>query len=158
MFYWIKNWKVFIISEEKTKVKVDKWVESDVVNWVYEDWKIVPKEESEEYKKQMEEYKQKMLEEEIQKINKCFDKTIKDYIKAYPEMEVETWETKRVEAEKVLAWQESEYLNKLAEAKGVDVKELAKKIKEKADAYADMYTKLEAEKDKKIEELKQKLK
>ena len=157
MYVIIQNWKLVSVSNAK---HMQDWVEAiwldlsnndikKLQNWcLYKDWKII----------ETKEYKQKMLEEWIQKINEWFNKTIKDYIKDYPEMEVETWETKRIEAEKVLAWQASEYLNKLAEAKGVDIKELAQKIKEKADTYADMYTKLEAEKDKKIEELREQLK
>jgi len=95
------------------------------------------------------------FEYKLNKVNTQFDRTIKNYIKQYPEMEVQTWAIKLAEAEKVIAWWTSEYLAQLAKDKWVDVEELANKIKIKADEYNAMYSKLEAEKDKKIWELKE---
>jgi len=199
MFYWIKNWKVVISGENKIDwFKVDKWIESKIENWVYENWKIIPYKESKEYKKriqkmleqQAEQYKkqwynveikdwkveiikdEKWLEVEIQKINKRFDDTIEEYTAKYPIYEKMTWAIKQQEAQKVMNWETSSYLEDLVrkrlqvEGKTDDeineilqdeVKKFAEIILEKAKEYADLYSKLEAEKDKKIQELKMQL-
>ena len=108
--------------------------------------KLVTEEPSKPYSSEFVEYK-------LNRINTRFDRTIKNYIKDYPKMEVQTWAIKLAEAEKVIAWQDSEYLIRLANDKWVDVKDLADKIKQKADEYNTMYSKLEAEKDKQIKDL-----
>jgi len=182
MFYWIKNWKLFLISEEKSNIKVDEWLESEIENWVYENWEIVPKEESEQYQQYLEELAKKQLEEKIkelqeqgynvddewniikdekwlevetQKINKWFDETIVEYIKDYPEQERATWPIQLAEAEKVLNWETSVYIDSLAQAKWIDTQTLAETIKTKSEEYNTLYANLVAEKENKLKELEE---
>lgn len=141
--FWLFDifWKYFNFEKEQ-----ETWNQT----WYFENSKF-----KENYKIiDLEKYKQWKFKKELEKINKWFDETIKNYIKTYPEMEVQTWGIKLAEAEKVLAWQDSPYLQQLAQDKWLDVNELAKKIKAKADVYNAMYSKLEAEKDKQIKDLK----
>ena len=142
----IAIWNNIQITKNNTQVDnlYYSWIDYDIVDIcnIQENiiWREYTKEKLEKYNK-------------IIWINKWFDETIKNYIKDYPEMEVQTWAIKLTEAEKVIAWQDSEYLTRLANDKWVDVKDLADKIKQKADEYNTMYSKLEAEKDKQIKDL-----
>jgi len=117
-----------------------------------------------------EDYKNWKFKKELKKINKWFDEEIEKYTTKYPIYEKMTWPIKQREAEIVANWWKSEYLENLVKdkLKTMDwyseeeinnilqdkVKDFANLILQKAKEYAIMYSDLEAEKDKRIQELK----
>lgn len=99
---------------------------------------------------------------ELDEINETFEKMASDFLKDYTPSEIATFETKRNEAEKVLAGGESPYLQRLIEEKnkiraayGKDLwtmESMVECIKKNSDAYASAYAQLEAWKDARLAE------
>lgn len=103
---------------------------------------------------------------ELDEINEEFERMAREFLAEYTPSEIATFETKRNEAEKVLAGWESPYLEKLIEEKNKiraaywkplwTMESMVECIKKNSDAYAIAYTQLEAWKDAKLAEYRAK--
>lgn len=83
MFYWIKKNRLIIISDNKIEIEVDKWIESDILFWIYKNGKIIEKKNSYEKQEKIAQYKN--IQKEIQDIKA----EISDYEERFETLEKE---------------------------------------------------------------------
>lgn len=97
-----------------------------------------------------EESKQLEYSNKVKEINTAFDEKINEFLSKYPKREQETfWEKKR-EAEKVVAWGSSIYIEWKAKALKITPEQFAHIIITKNNEWVELYTQLENEKDAEI--------
>ena len=129
------NWEPVLVSEEDL-FKLNKW-------YKFIDWILSETDDSK--------YKQKQAN--IQKINNEFEDKINTFLSKYPKREQDTFSQKLREAEKVIDWWESTYIELKSKAFWITALEFAEKVKQKSDSFISLYAKLENEKDLAILEL-----
>jgi len=93
----------------------------------------------------------------IENIKADFDEKISEYLSKYPKREQDTFAEKKREAEKVMDWQSSVYIEWKAEVLWVTPEQFAQKIIAKNNEWMKKYTQFENEKDTKIAKLEKEL-
>ena len=152
MFYLFENWQyrgdsITYTSQtncETVELNLTEEERNKLFHWyLYIDWQIVTSNECILY--------------EIKKVNQEFDDQINSFLSKYPQREQDTFTEKKLEAERVINWEESVYISYKSEALWISAKEYAQKIIDKSNKFIEIYAKLENEKDLKIIELSKKL-
>jgi len=91
---------------------------------------------------------------QIENINNEFDNKISEYLSKYPKREQDTFAEKKREAEKVMDWEVSLYIESKAKAIGISAEQFAQIIIAKNEEWTVKYIELENEKDYKISKIK----
>ncbi len=156
------NWVFQFIWEDQDwddlKVPVDDFDMTkslyDISEW--EDWEIIYT-KSDRFIEYEAKTKQEAFESSVKQINEDFDKTVDEYLSKYPKREQDTFSEKKREAEKVLLWESSVYIEWKATALGITPQQFAAIIIQKNTEWTQKYTGLENEKDLKIAQLEAQL-
>jgi len=141
MFAIIKNKEILCFSEEKiTKKSMDfdeiiEWFFDLTKQYIYENWQVLEK--------------QKTIQEQINEINEEFRKSINQFTAWYTQVEIDSWGQKVKEAEIVINWWSSEFLQALCITWETEI-DLANKILQKARDYSLAYAQAEKIKREKI--------
>jgi len=125
--FWVdyskRKWYKKIIITEQEKEILENW-------WEIKDWKVIETDES----------KQNELQKWIQQINDEFDNRVDEYLKGCSRVEKQTFLKQEMEADYIV-WKSrltgklSDFLEEYAKTQGIDIKELAKDVKRKAEEY-----------------------
>ena len=167
-FAIIINWKIDYFTDTKPNIEninIDDVVDIgniDTSNFDYKyDWnKVISIKKTDiVYKEMTEEEKiiqiQTNFQYKVEKINQEFNNEINQFTAWYSQAEIDSWKLKEEEANKVLLWETSDFLNNLC-IEWETVEDLANKIIKNAWLFKTAYANAEKTKRQKLKDLNKK--